>query len=1087
MICAKAHFASALLLAAGTCAGNPAAEVVCGENALRLYANPLAYEVQRGGETLVLKTEIGICIDGKWLGEGVSPREVVRGGTAAEKVATPVYKKGAVDMRRDEKLADFGDFAIRIVAREDGVAYRFEPAKGGVVTDERADVTLPKAARCWFSRTKRASLGCEEAVPEFADASSLATDASKAFYLPFAFSAKGKAVVVLETALHDYPVWNFGDVAATDAGIRLSSLFAKFPRTTHHVANPDGWHNRRTVETGGRWVCVDEAEGFIAKADASRPLPWRVFVLADSPSKLCEADIAYALATPNSSTDFSWVRPGKVAWDWWSAFDNKGAAQGCTTDTYRRFIDFAARNGVEYVLLDEGWSEKLDIWKCSPSVDLPALIDYADKKGVGVILWMAWAQAYGAEEKVAEHFSKLGAKGFKVDFMDRGDAEVASFLEKFAAACARHRMVVDYHGVYRPVGLSRTYPNVLNYEGVHGLEYMKMFRNEDMMANDVAAFFLRMTAGPMDYTPGAMDNYRIGAYRGDTVNPGSIGTRCRQMAMMALYEAPLQMLCDAPTKYERNAECLSFMAQTPVVWDATAGLGGSPETFAAVARKAKDGTWYAAGISNRDPRTFAFATDFLQDGEWRAEIFRDADDSADEPTHYVHEAKDLRAGETLSFRMAPGGGFVVRFTRGAPQAAGFVRVSGTRLVDESGREFRIRGTNLGNWLNPEGYMFGFSRCESPYMMDEMFRQLVGPEEAAKFWTAFKDSYITEDDIAFIASTGANTVRLPFHYKLFTVEDYLGANDPEEGFRRFDDVIGWCRKHGLKVILDMHSCPGGQTGTNHDDSYGYPWLFRSEALQREYCDIWRRIATRYADEPVVLAYDVMNEPIPWYHSDKDELNALMAPVQRKAADAIREVDRNHVIIFAGAQCNSNFAPFDGFRFGENEMLSCHYYSFGNPKYDDAAVAKFASVAAKANVPMYMGETGHNTYGWCRAIVESMEQKGIGWTLWPFKKPGGDCWLSIRMPDGWNETVAAFAKSDRQSYKQLQNRPERAKALGLMRQFIENCKFGNCTPDSAYIKATVGRADPCPPQSESVGRADPCPPQHLPPSNRKGTNP
>ena len=408
------------------------------------------------------------------------------------------------------------------------------------------------------------------------------------------------------------------------------------------------------------------------------------------------------------------------------------------------------------------------------------------------------------------------------------------------------------------------------------------------------------------------------------------------------------------------------------------------------------------------------------------------------------------------------------------RSASFVRVSGGDLVDGNGAKFLIRGTNLGNWLNPEGYMFGFGKCESPHMMDEMFRQLVGPEETAKFWAAFKESYITEDDIAFVAATGANTVRLPFHYKLFTVEDYLGSNDPDEGFRRFDDVIGWCRKHGLKVILDMHSCPGGQTGTNHDDSYGYPWLFRSEANQREYCDIWRRIAARYANEPVVLAYDVMNEPIPWYHSDKDELNALMAKVQRRAADAIREVDRNHIIIFAGAQCNSNFAPFDGFAFGENEMLSCHYYSFGNPKYDDKAVAKFAALGKKMGVPMYMGETGHNTYGWCREITESMEKKGMGWTFWPFKKPGGECWLSFRLPDGWNDTVAAFAKSDRSSYKQLQNRPERAKALAIMHQFIENCKFRNCTPDAAYIKATVGRGVPTAPQQPN-------------PSNTKGTNP
>ena len=659
---------AALLLAAGACAGNPVAEVVCGENALRLYANPLAYEVLRCGKTLVPKTEIGICIDGKWLGGGTSPREVVRSACAAETVATPVYKKDAVDLRREEKIADFGDFAVRIVAREDGVAYRFELKRTGVVTDERADVTLPKTARCWFNRTSRTTLGCEETVPEFADASQLATDAGKAFYLPFAYSAEGKTVAVTETGLHDYPICNFGEVASTDVGIRLSSLFAKYPRATHRVANPDGWHNRKTVETGGRWVCVDETEDFIAKAHAPRPLPWRVFVLADSPAKVCEADIAYALATPDSQLthspthNFSWVKPGKVAWDWWSAFDNKGTEQGCTTETYERFVDFAAKTGVEYVIMDEGWSSKLDIWKFSPVVDVPRIIEYANAKGVGIILWMAWAQIYGEEERVAAHFSKLGAKGFKVDFMDRADAEVASFLEKFAAACARHRMVVDYHGVYRPVGLHRMYPNILNYEGVHGLECMKFYRKEDMMANDVAAFFLRMTAGPMDYTPGAMDNYRIGEYRGDNVNPGSMGTRCRQMAMMALYEAPLQMLCDAPTKYERNMECFSFMAKTPVVWDAVVGLGGSPETFAAVARKAKDGAWYAAAISNKEARDFAFKADFLSAGEWKAEIFRDAEDSA-EPTKYVHETKAVKSGEELAFHMAPGGGFIVRFSK----------------------------------------------------------------------------------------------------------------------------------------------------------------------------------------------------------------------------------------------------------------------------------------------------------------------------------------------------------------------------------------------------------------------------------------
>ena len=673
MIVAKAHFAAALLLAAGTCAGSPAAEVACGENALRLYAKPLAYEVMRGGKTLVPKTGIGICIDGKWLGDGALPREVVRGESAEEKVAAPVYKKGLVDLRRVEKLADFGDFAIRIVAREDGVAYRFEPAKGGIVTDERADVTLPKTARCWFCRTSRTTIGCEEAVPEFADATALATDPCKAFYLPFAYSAEGKSVAVLETALHDYPVWNFGDVAATDAGIRLSSLFAKYPRTTHRVANPDGWHNRRTVETGGRWVCVDETEDFIAKVHPARPLPWRVFVLADAPAKLCEADIAYALASPGSSTDFSWVKPGKVAWDWWSAFDNKGAARGCTTETYRRFIDFSASNGVEYVLLDEGWSEKLDIWKFNPRVDVPKIIEYANMRGVGIILWMAWAQVVGDEDRVAEHFAKLGAKGFKVDFMDRGDAKAERFLWKFAEACRRNGMLVDYHGSHRPTGLRRAYPNVLNSEGVHGLEQMKWNDgNPEILANDVKICYTRMTAGPMDYTPGAMDNYAIGRYPGrdrtfggrhySYTHPGSVGTRCRQMAMMALYDAPLQMLCDSPTKYERNKECFSFMAATPTTWDETVGLQGTPDTCAVVARRKGD-VWYVAGITNAEGRYCTFDTSFLSDGSWTMEIFKDANDSDENGTSYSHTRLGMRRGESMVVRMAPGGGFVARFTK----------------------------------------------------------------------------------------------------------------------------------------------------------------------------------------------------------------------------------------------------------------------------------------------------------------------------------------------------------------------------------------------------------------------------------------
>ncbi len=661
----KTLLAAAVAAFAG-CAGasfteSPAATAAAGGNEIRLYARPLSYEVLRDGRTLVSKTPIGLCVDGKCLAKDAAPLASSR-GTASGEVTPPAYKKAKVDLACEWSLVDFGDFAVRLAARADGVAYRFELKRAGTITGERADLTLPKSARCWFNRTPRGTLGCEETVPEFENASALATDRGKAIYLPFVYSVYGRTVAVTESDVLDYPVWNFGEVSQTGAGTRLASLFDRYPRATERVG---GWGRETGLKSGGRWVKVKEREDYLVKAAAPRALPWRVFVLADSPAKLCEADIVYALATPaDKGADYSWVKPGKVAWDWWNAFDNKGTEKGCTTEGYVRFIDFAAKAGVEYVIFDEGWSEALNIWKYSPRVDVPYLIEYARKKGVGIILWMAWAQLYGEEEKVAEHFAKLGAKGFKVDFMDRADAEVASFLERCAAACAKHRMLLDYHGVYRPVGLHRRYPNVLNYEGIHGLEQMKWGRvGKDMCHNDVACFFMRLTAGPMDYTPGAMDNYRIGAYKGTGRNPGSVGTRCHQMALMALYEAPLQMLCDSPTKYERNMECFEFMAKTPVVWDATVGLGGSPETFAAAARRARDGAWYAAAISNREARDFVLDTSFLGSGEWKAEIFRDAAESDAEPCRYVHERATVSAGSPMAVRMASGGGFVVRFSK----------------------------------------------------------------------------------------------------------------------------------------------------------------------------------------------------------------------------------------------------------------------------------------------------------------------------------------------------------------------------------------------------------------------------------------
>lgn len=382
---------------------------------------------------------------------------------------------------------------------------------------------------------------------------------------------------------------------------------------------------------------------------------------------LIENDIVTALARQQVSGDFSWVKPGKVAWDWWNCWDNKGEEAFCTTAGYKRFIDFAAKNGVEYVIMDEGWSEKLDIWKFNLRVDVPEVIRYGKEKGVGIILWMVWAQIEGDEARVAKHFAELGAVGFKVDFMDRGDAACEHFLWTFAEECRKNRMMIDYHGAHRPTGMSRAYPNVLNYEGIRGLEMMKFYKGDyDFLDNDVKEMFCRFVAGPADYTPGAMDNYRICEYGGNNQNPGSLGTRSRQMAMMVMYDAPLQMLCDSPTKYEKNMESFLFMAKTPVVWADVVGLKGCPDEMASLARRSRDGIWYAAGFTNTKARPFTLDTSFLQTGTWTMEIFRDAADSTCEPTHYIHETKDVKAGDGIVVDMAAGGGFVVRFIRRCP-------------------------------------------------------------------------------------------------------------------------------------------------------------------------------------------------------------------------------------------------------------------------------------------------------------------------------------------------------------------------------------------------------------------------------------
>ena len=377
----------------------------------------------------------------------------------------------------------------------------------------------------------------------------------------------------------------------------------------------------------------------------------------------------------------------------------------------------------------------------------------------------------------------------------------------------------------------------------------------------------------------------------------------------------------------------------------------------------------------------------------------------------------------------------------------FVRVDGPYLVQPNGERLFIQGTNLGNWLNPEGYMFGFSKTNSAWMIDLMLKEAVGPDETARFWKQFKDNYITRADIAFIAHEGANTIRLPFNYKIFTDEDYMGLTHAQDGFQRIDEVVGWCREFGLYLILDMHDCPGSQTGDNIDDGYGYPWLFESETSQQQFCEIWQLIAKRYAKEPVILGYELMNEPIAHYFENKEELNQKLEPLYKRAVKAIREVDRNHVILLGGARWNSDFYMFSDWQFDDNIMYTCHRY--GGPATAEA-IKDYIDFRDKTQLPMYMGEIGHNTDEWQADFVRVMKENNIGYTFWPYKKLDGSCMMAIERPEQWDSLVVKYAETDRTTYKDFREaRPDQKLFRRQLQQFIENCRFERCRRQEGYI--------------------------------------
>jgi len=385
------------------------------------------------------------------------------------------------------------------------------------------------------------------------------------------------------------------------------------------------------------------------------------------------------------------------------------------------------------------------------------------------------------------------------------------------------------------------------------------------------------------------------------------------------------------------------------------------------------------------------------------------------------------------------------FSSSYSQQNGFVSVKGKEFITPDGNPLLLKGINLGNWLVPEGYMFHFENTSSPRMIYDLFNILIGEEEANKFWDSFRENYITKDDIHFIKSLGFNSIRIPFNYKLF-ITDYPYRKLKGVGYDLLDRVIKWCKEENLYVILDMHCAPGGQTGDNIDDSYGYPFLFESPESQQLIIDIWKKLADIYKDETIVIGYDLLNEPIAHYF-DAEKLNPNLEPLYKRITTAIREVDKNHIIFLGGAQWDTNFNVF-GPPFDDKLVYTFHTY-WTEVKQD--VIQRFVDFRDKYNVPIWLGESGENTNEWINDFRTLLEKNNIGWCFWPYKKMDSKRGVvSINQPE-YFDLIIKFANSTNFDYGSIRdNRPDFEKVRSALKQYLENCKLKNCVVNEDYIK-------------------------------------
>ena len=627
-------------------------------------ADDIRWSVEDDGKRIIAPSQIAMQI-GQSEVWGVKPSlRKATVGKIDEVIPSPLYKKSEVDNRCTTlTLAFKGDYAIELRAYDNAAAYRFVSTRKGdyTVKNEVSEWDFAGDNTVYGSYVKFNRKGTGNAIEKqyynsFENAYFVEPlkkmNPERLMFLPLLVEVDDKKVCITESDLMSYPGMYLYN---SNGDTTLEGNFAPYPDKV-----TQGGHNMLQGE-------VQTRKPYIAEVSGPRSFPWRICIVADNDAELLDDDMVFRLSQPNAIGDTSWIKPGKVAWDWWNDWGLYGVdfEPGINNRTYEYYIDFAARNGIEYVILDEGWSvnKKADLMQVIPEIDVKHLCDYAKERGVGIVLWAGYWALNRDMEGVMKHYAEMGVKGFKIDFMDRDDQQMVDFYERAAVTAAKYKLMCDFHGAYKPCGLSRKYPNVVNYEGVNGLEQMKWSTIElDQVTYDVMIPFIRMVAGPMDYTQGAMVNAQKASYHASNSEPMSQGTRCRQLAMYVVFESPFNMLCDSPTNYEKEPVCTEFIAKIPTVWDETEALDGKVGEYCIIARRAGD-VWYVGGMTNWDEREVEIDLSFLGEGNYAATEFVDGPNANKIGRDFLKKSIEVKGGSKLKVKMAQGGGFAMKIEK----------------------------------------------------------------------------------------------------------------------------------------------------------------------------------------------------------------------------------------------------------------------------------------------------------------------------------------------------------------------------------------------------------------------------------------